>query len=93
MLRSSIATEIMTTLYVGNVPYPATEDELRLHFSSAGTVQRLQRVTRRSDGRTAGFLFVEMADRPGADRAATELNGREFQGRNLRIELARPLDD
>ncbi len=81
-----------TTLYVGNVPYEASDEQLRAHFETAGQVLKLARVTRRSDGRTAGFLFVEMADRACAENAAATLHGRDFNGRNLRVELARPLD-
>ncbi|GIX05410.1 MAG: hypothetical protein KatS3mg114_1279 [Planctomycetaceae bacterium] len=78
-------------LYVGNLPYQTTADDLREAFSKFGTVTRAQVVSDRDTGRSRGFGFVEMAD--GADRAIQEMNGANFQGRTLTVNEARPREE
>jgi RNA recognition motif-containing protein len=78
---------MVKTLYIGNLSYDATEDELRQHFAQHGEVKSVKIVTDRDTGRPRGFGFVEMEN---ADKAMDELNGKEFKGRNLRVNEARP---
>ncbi len=77
----------MKSLYVGNLPFSASEDEVRDLFSPYGTVESIRLVTDRETGRPRGFGFVEMADDEAA-RAIQELNGTDFGGRTLRINEA-----
>ncbi len=77
----------MTKIYVGNLPFSATESEVRELFAKHGTVQSVNVVTDRDTGRPRGFAFVEM---PAADasRAIQNLNGKDFGGRPLRVNEA-----
>jgi RNA recognition motif-containing protein len=78
-------------LYVGNLPFSTTDDELRQVFSQYGTVTKAQVISDRETGRSRGFGFVEMAD--GADEAVTALAGSMFQGRALTVNEAKPRED
>ena len=73
-------------LYVGNLPFSATEDEIRDFFSTVGDVQSVKIITDRDTGRSRGFCFVEMDN---ADSAITDLNGQELSGRKLTVSEAR----
>jgi RNA recognition motif-containing protein len=75
-------------LYVGNLTFDATEDELLQLFSQYGEVQSAQIVTDRDTGRSRGFGFVEMST--GGPEAITALNGQDFKGRTLTVNEARP---
>lgn len=75
-------------LYVGNLPFNTTSDDLREAFAQFGNVTRVQVVTDRETGRSRGFGFVEMEE--GADDAVAKMNGVEFQGRTLTVNEARP---
>jgi len=77
----------MTKLYVGNLPFSATEDSLRALFAEHGTVDKVALVNDRETGRPRGFGFVEM---PNADasRAMQALNGKDFGGRPLKVNEA-----
>jgi RNA recognition motif-containing protein len=77
----------MTKLYVGNLPFSATEDSVRALFSPHGTVERLSLITDRDTGRPRGFGFVEMSN-ADASRAMQALNETDFEGRRLRINEA-----
>ena len=93
-MTGQIRSHLMNTkLYVGNIPYPATADELNGHFTSAGSVKSVDRLTERRTGRNRGFCFMVMETAEAAELAVSRLNGSEFQGRNLRVALARPDDD
>lgn len=74
-------------LYVGNLPWSASEDEVRELFSSVGQTQSVNLITERDTGRSRGFAFVEMS-KEDAEKAISELNGRDFGGRPLRINEA-----
>jgi RNA recognition motif-containing protein len=74
-------------IYVGNLPFSATEAEVRDFFASFGDVQSVAIITDRETGRPRGFGFVEMDD-DGADRAISEGNGRDLGGRPLRVNEA-----
>jgi RNA recognition motif-containing protein len=77
----------VTKLYVGNLPFTATEDAVRALFAPHGTVEKLSLVTDRDTGRARGFGFVEMSN-TDASRAMQALNGQDFEGRALRINEA-----
>ena len=78
-------------LYVGNLPYSTTADDLRDAFSQFGTVARAQVVSDRETGRSRGFGFVEMSD--GGEAAIEGMNGTPFQGRTLTVNEARPREE
>jgi cold-inducible RNA-binding protein len=80
----------MKNLFVGNLPFTATEDELRDMFSPFGEVQQVRIMTDRDTGRSRGFAFVEMPDDEAAEKAVSDLNGKDFGGRPLTINEARP---
>lgn len=77
----------MTRLYVGNLPFSATEESLRALFSKHGTVENVSLITDRDTGRPRGFGFVEMSS-ADAQRAIQGLNGTDFGGRPLRVNEA-----
>ena len=77
-------------IYVGNLPFSSTEDELRGVFAQHGDVQSVNVITDRDTGRPRGFAFVEMADAASASSAIQALDGSELGGRNLRVNEARP---
>jgi RNA recognition motif-containing protein len=77
----------MKKLYVGNLPWSATDGELQALFAGVGQVISARVITDRETGRSRGFGFVEMDDE-GANRAMAELNGKEMGGRPLRINEA-----
>ncbi len=75
-------------LYVGNLPFQTTADDLLQAFGQYGTVTRAQIIEDRDTGRSRGFGFVEMSD--GADQAVASLNGTQFQGRTLTVNESKP---
>ena len=77
----------MTKLYVGNLPWSASEDDLRELFSPIAEVNSVTVITDRETGRSRGFAFVEL-DKADADKAISQLNGQELGGRQLRINEA-----
>ena len=77
----------MTKLYVGNLPFSATEDAVRNLFSTHGAVEKVSLITDRETGRARGFGFVEMSN-TDATRAMEALNGKDFDGRSLKINEA-----
>lgn len=77
----------MTKLYVGNLPFSATEESVRALFSQHGTVERVSLITDRDTGRPRGFGFVEMSN-ADASRAMQALNGTDFGGRSLKVNEA-----
>ena len=82
-----------TRLYVGNLNFRTTGDELREVFSQAGEVENATVVEDRDTGRSRGFGFVEMATAEGAAAAIEQFNGKELGGRNLTVNEARPRED
>jgi cold-inducible RNA-binding protein len=77
-------------LYVGGLPYSTTEEGLRDLFSQAGTVESASVITDRASGRSKGFGFVEMSTEEEAQKAIETLNGKDFEGRNITVNEARP---
>ena len=82
-----------TKLYVGNLDYSATEDDLRRLFTQAGEVQSVRVIKDRDTGRSKGFAFVEMSTQAEAEKAISLLNGFSFHNRTLTVNLARPRED
>lgn len=80
----------MTNLFVGNLSFQTTQDDLIAAFSQYGTVERVNIVTDRETGQARGFAFVEMADRREAETAISRLNGAELNGRAMNVNEARP---
>ena len=76
-------------LYVGNLSFETTESELQELFGQAGSVETVRIITDRETGRSKGFGFVEM--QTGGDEAIAEMNGKEFNGRALTVNAARPM--
>ena len=77
-------------IYVGNLAYKTTDDDLRTLFSSHGEVTSARVVTDRVSGQSKGFGFVEMPDRDAAQKAIDAINGQDFQGRKLRVNESQP---
>jgi RNA recognition motif-containing protein len=77
----------MTKLYVGNLPFTATEDSVRTLFATHGTVEKVSLIADRETGRPRGFGFIEMSN-ADATRAMQALNGKDFDGRPLKINEA-----
>ena len=82
-----------TKLYVGNLSFRTTSEELREAFSQAGTVESASVIEDRETGRSRGFGFVEMATPEEAQAAIAQLNGKELGGRNLTVNEAKPKTD
>jgi RNA recognition motif-containing protein len=80
-------------LYVGNLPYAATEDQLKIHFSQAGTVTSVALIVDRATGRAKGFGFVEMATGEEAQKAIGMFNGQDFMGRSITVNVAKPREE
>ncbi|AIE74726.1 RNA-binding protein [Synechocystis salina LEGE 06155] len=78
------------SIYVGNLSYQATEDDVLTVFSEYGTVKRVQLPTDRETGRMRGFGFVEMSSETEEAAAIEALDGAEWMGRDLKVNKARP---
>jgi len=83
----------VTNIYVGNLSYNATEDDLREAFSRFGDVSSVSVIKDRDTGRARGFAFVEMSDANQAAEAIENLNNTEIAGRNITVNEARPRED
>ncbi len=77
-------------LYVGNLPYSATEQELSEKFTACGTVESAKLITDRDTGRSKGFGFIEMASDAEAQAAIESLDGTDYDGRPMKVNEARP---
>jgi RNA recognition motif-containing protein len=80
-------------LFVGNLPYQATEDDLRTHFAQVGQPTQIVRPLDRETGRARGFAFVEYAERTAAEAAIKQFDGQLFMGRPLAVSEARARED
>ena len=81
------------TIYVGNLSYQASEDDVNEVFSDFGTVKRVQLPTDRETGRKRGFGFVEMSSDEEEEAAIEALDGAEWMGRVIKVNKARPRED
>ena len=79
-------------LYVGNLPFSISDQDLQDKFSQFGTVESAKVIMDRDSGRSKGFGFVEMASDSEAQEAINNLNGQEFNGRSLTVNEARPME-
>ncbi len=80
-------------IYVGNLAYSVTDDDLRELFSEFGEVRSASVISDKVTGQSKGFGFVEMQDNSAADMAVKELNGRQVKGRALKVNEAKPRED
>ena len=80
-------------LYVGNLAFQTSSNDLQELFAQAGTVQSASVIEDRDTGRARGFGFVEMASKEEGESAIAQFNGKEFNGRNLTVNEARPRED
>lgn len=80
-------------MYVGNLSFRVTNEDLQEYFSTAGTVESANVVFDRETGRSRGFGFVEMASDDDATAAIAQFNGQEYDGRNIVVNEARPRED
>jgi cold-inducible RNA-binding protein len=83
----------MKNIYVGNLSFDSTEDQVRSLFEAYGAVEKVNIITDRDSGQPRGFAFVEMMDDDAASKAIEALNGSSLGGRNLNINEARPKAD
>ncbi len=81
------------TIYIGNLSYRATEDDLKEVFAEYGAVKRVALPTDRETGRMRGFAFVELEEETHEDAAIAELDGAEWMGRQLKVNKAKPKED
>jgi RNA recognition motif-containing protein len=87
-VRITRILEVGKRIYVGNLPFSSTEEDLREAFGRHGDVISADVITDRETGRPRGFAFVEMEDDSAADAAIAALDGNDFGGRNLRVNEA-----
>lgn len=77
-------------LYIGNLDYDTTEEDLKSTFEEAGTVESCQIIEDKNTGRSRGFGFVEMASEEEAKEAIEQFNGEEVEGRTIKVDEAKP---
>ena len=82
-----------TRVFVGNLSYQTTEDDLRQLFAGVANVTSITLVTERDSGRSKGFAFVELATVEDAQKAISELNGQTLHDRAIRVDVARPREE
>ncbi len=80
----------MTNIFVGNLSYQVTSEDLQAAFEAYGAVDRVNIVTDRATGQPRGFAFIEMSDSQAAQTAISQLNGAELRGRAMNVNEARP---
>lgn len=80
-------------LYVGNLSYRVSEDAFKDYFASFGEVTSAKIITDRVTGQSKGFGFVEFAEKEDAEKAIKELNGSNFEGRNIVVNEAKPMEE
>ncbi len=80
-------------LYIGGLPWATTEEELRAHFEQAGAVDTASVITDKMTGRSKGFGFVEFANDADADNAISMFHDKDFGGRRLTVNVARPKEE
>ena len=81
------------SIYVGNLSFDVTEDDLTEAFGEFGSVKRVQVPTDRDTGRKRGFAFVEMENEPDENKAIEALDGAEWMGRTMKVNKAKPRED
>ncbi len=76
-------------LYVGNLPFSATDEDVRSLFGKAGEVQEVRLISDRETGRSKGYAFITFVDKTGATAALEQFNDYEYEGRKLKVDRAR----
>lgn len=89
--RKNFMEEQTNKLYVGNLPYSVNDDGLKEIFAAAGDVVEAKVITDKFSGRSKGFGFVTMKDAAGAEEAIKQVNGKDVEGRALKVSVARPM--
>jgi len=82
-----------TKIYVGNLSFATTEDELKELFSQAGTIASATLIKDRDSGQSKGFAFIEMTNQADAEKAIQMFNGKAVGNRELKVNLARPREE
>lgn len=90
LINDSWRWEEIMNIYVGNIAYQTTEEELKATFQAYGDVEKVRVITDRETGRAKGFAFVEMPSSEQANAAIEALNGKEIGGRKIAVNEARP---
>jgi len=83
---------LSTKVYVGNLPFSVTSDNLKKLFSPYGEITEATVISDKFSGRSKGFGFVTFADKASAEKAIDEMNGKEAEGRALKVNEARPME-
>jgi len=78
-------------LYVGNLPYSTNDESLKELFAAAGEVTEAKVITDKFSGRSKGFGFVTMKDDAAAEKAMQEMEGKDLEGRKIKVSIARPM--
>lgn len=91
MVNNLVSNRMNSKLYVGGIPYTSTNEDLKAHFSAAGTVTSAQIIIDKMTNRSKGFGFVEMSSDEEAQKAIAMFHDQDFQGRRLTVNVARPL--
>jgi RNA recognition motif-containing protein len=92
-ISSILRNKMETKLYIGNMSYDTTEDELRTMFSEAGTVQTVDIIKDRDSGRPKGFAFIVMSSQAEAEKAISMFNEKTVKERALTVNIARPREE
>jgi RNA recognition motif-containing protein len=92
-MKSQLPWNFLMSIYVGNLSYEVTQDDLNTAFANHGTVKSVKLPADRETGRMRGFAFVDMASDAEEDKAITELDGTEWMGRNLKVNKAKPREE
>ena len=93
ILEREIETRMNAKLYVGNLSYDTTEEGLRTLFAQAGTVEAVEMIRDRESGRPKGFAFVTMSSQVEAEKAISMFNEKNFEDRDLKVNIARPREE
>jgi RNA recognition motif-containing protein len=91
--RHFFGGEMDNKLYVGNLPFSTTEEDLRSMFAQAGTVVSVSLIKDRDTGRSRGFAFVEFSNQAEAEKAVSLFNNTPLDNRTLKVNIARPKED
>jgi len=83
--------EALNKLYVGNLPYTTTAEDLKALFAACGEVVEAIVISDKFSGRSKGFGFVTMVDDATAEKAVKEMDGKDMGGRNIKVNIARPM--
>lgn len=93
VLKVNHFSQMSVKLYVGGIPYTSKAEDLRAHFEQAGAVEDATILQDKMTGRSRGFGFVTMADETAANQAIDMFHDKEFDGRKLTVNIARPMEE